>query len=192
VDAPDGIEAWLASHPHGPGRRVARITSRGVLVSKFEPGFFERLDATLTDVPALFDIETVRAAYRAAAAPGVSRAEAWRLGVSSLLDNIRGEGRIDARQHAEAMAGVDSVSALLDAALWTDPGATVEWTPTSAEIAALDELAQRLAPDGDLFTRHYGSFEGTPVTNHCPGSRYARRFFEMARTIVTGPGPGAA
>jgi hypothetical protein len=181
------FEAWLreAAGAMGP-RRLAHAGRRTILVSKFEEGFFERLEAALQRLPALFDEQAVTVAYRTAAGMGraASRAEAWRLAMESILRRAEASGTVDARQRAEVMAGVDSVAALLGAVTWTDPGPGSPWTPTPAETSAIAELRARLAPDGDLFTRHYGAFEGVPVVNQCPGSRYARRFLEMALQVT--------
>lgn len=176
---------WLAAAAPGSGaRRVVRASRRRILVSKFEEGFFERLETALDAVPELFDRDAVANAFerRASSAPG--RSEAWRLAMEDLLRAAEADGRIDARQRAEVMAGVDSVAALLEGVTWTDPGPLVPWAPGPAERAALAEVRARLEPDGRLFTREYGAFEGTPVVNFCPGSRHARRFFEMAAILL--------
>jgi hypothetical protein len=181
------FQAWLAASGIEGWRRVARVTERQVLVSKFEPGFFDRLDAALQMLPELFDAAAVRRAYRhAAEALAPSRAEAWRLGMAALASAAETRGAIDARQRAEVMAGVDSVAALLAGVTWTDPGPQHAWAPSAGEAAALADLRDRLAPDGRLFIREYGTFAHRRVVNHCPGARYARQFFEIACALCYG------
>jgi hypothetical protein len=41
----------------------------------------------------------------------------------------------------------------------------------------------------DLFTRHYGTFEGYAVENHCPGASYARTMLAQAWRACTGTHP---
>ena len=176
--------AWLSGRGIEGGRRVVREGEDTILVSKFDPGFAARLYQALERLPELFDTAAVRARF-AASAPGAPRAEAWRLAVDALLDELGSERGLDRDQLAEIRAGTDSVAALLDAVLWSGPVVGGPWAPSAGELQAYADALARMDDDASIFTRHYGEFEGRRVENHCPGAPVARRLFGQAWEITT-------
>ncbi|MPZ98030.1 MAG: hypothetical protein GEU80_01625 [Dehalococcoidia bacterium] len=176
-------------------RRVAREDPRRVLVSKFEPGFAARLHELLDLMPELFDEASVVAAYEREAleaTPGAGRVDCWHTATHRMLREAGERHAIPDLRQAEVRTGIDSVCAVLQAVLWSDPRAgDAGYTPAAGEVTAyLDGLA-RLAPDVDLFTRTYGEFEGRLVQNHCPGASLARVMLAQGWRACTGtPPPG--
>jgi hypothetical protein len=161
-------------------RRVAAVTSRQVVLSKFPEGFYDCLDVAISAIPGLFEAATVPVTEAA------DRSEAWRAGMERCLFAFESGGLLDSGQRAEVMAGVDSVAALLATVFWgpRQPGGA-----TDAERQAFLDLEERLRGPRSLFTRHYGTFEGRAVVNHCPGAAHARRILALAWTACTGEPP---
>lgn len=189
------LKAWLRDELLiEEDRRLVRFDDASILISKFEPGFAHGLHAMLHDMPELFDEAHIQRAYAAAAAeagPTTLRVDAWDLGMRALLATLGDERGYDDNQQAQARVGIDSVRALLDTALWTAPRPGDEYEPRSGEVTAFLEATDKLDPDHDLFTRHYGTFEGRSVVNHCPGVPFARVMLAQAWTACTGTPPPA-
>lgn len=169
-------------------RRVVRRSPTAILVSKFDEGFAARLHETIDRLPEMFDDALVaeRFAELAANEPDRLRAENWRLAVNSILGDGAAREGLHPGAVAEVRAGVDSVAALVDSILWTSPVAGRPHVPEPSEVEAYDETRARMDAERGLFTRYYGSFEGVPVENHCPGSQVARRLFAQAWAICAG------
>lgn len=169
-------------------RRVVRRSPTAILVSKFDEGFAARLHETIDRLSEMFDdgLVAARFAELAASEPERLRAETWRLAVNSILSDSAARQGLHPDAVAEVRAGVDSVAALLDAILWTGPVARRPHAPEPSEVEAYRDTRARMDGERGLFTRYYGSFEGVPVENHCPGSQVARRLFAQAWTICAG------
>ena len=88
-------------------------------------------------------------------------------------------------------AGIDSVATVMRAVLWSDPVAGESYAPGSGERDAWRDAVARTEGASDLFTRHYGAFEGRAVVAHCPGAPYARALLESAWRACTGTPPPA-
>lgn len=172
-------------------RRIARVGGGEILVSKFEEGFAARVHAAIAGLPELFKDTVVGEQYRDAARdlPGETRAACWREGVRRLLAGAVEAGRLTGEERAEVLAGIDSVAALLDSILWTGPLAAAEFLPVDGERDAYREARMRMDAANSLFTRFYGTFEGMPVVNHCPGAPFARRLLAQAWMVCTGTPP---
>lgn len=177
------FNAWLGTRGIETPRRVVRVSDTVILVSKFEPGFAARLLDAIDRIPELFDKETIRHRYSAQA--NVSRVEAWRLAVASLLDELGPPRGLDRDQLAEIRAGTDSVAALLDSALWSGPLVSDAWSPSESEREAYADAIARMDDSSSIFTRYYGDFDGRRVENHCPGAQVARRLIAQAWDIGT-------
>jgi len=169
-------------------RRVVRRSPTAILVSKFDEGFAARLHETIDHLPEMFDDALVAARFAklAAAEPDRLRAESWRLAVNGVLSDVAAREGLPADAFAEVRAGVDSVAALLDSILWASPAGTEPHTPEPSEVEAHSDTRARMDAERGLFTRYYGSFEGVPVENHCPGAQVARRLFAQAWAICAG------
>lgn len=171
----------------GHGRRVVAVRDDRVLVSKVPPGLPARVVAAAANLTELFD----PAALRRRMPPGLPPAEAWLTAASAIVREAQAAGRLDGPGASEVLAGVDSVAALLASCCWT-AGDAAGWQPSDAERAALDDAETRLARGGrGLFTRVYGTWDGRPVENHCPGAEAARAIFAAARAALEGVGAGA-
>ena len=192
---PDAIEErlrrWLADE-HGvvePPRRIARIDADELLVSKFAPGFAARAGAAIERLALGESPDPLAAAYarHARRHPGASRVELWR-------EAARGAARgMDAEDAELAVAGVESVVAVLRAVLWSDPVAGQPYAPSPAERCAWLEAAARMDDPADgLFTRRYGAFEGRAVVAHCPGAAHARALLAAAWRVCAGEPPPAS
>src|SRR5690606_7716001 len=100
----------------------------------------------------------VEAYERAAleASPESSRVACWHAAMHRMLREAGERHAIPDLRQAEVRTGIDSVYAVLQAVLWSDPRiGHAGYTPAAGERAAyLDGLA-RLAPDVDIFTRTY-------------------------------------
>ncbi len=175
--------AWLQTRGIETPRRIVRASETVILVSKFKPGFAARLLDAVDLVPELFDAEVIRGGYLARS--GVSRVEAWRLSVATLLDELGPPRGLDRDQLAEIRAGTDSVAALLDSALWSGPLVGDDWSPSAAERDSYADALARMDDNSSIFTRYYGDFEGRRVENHCPGAQVARRLIAQAWDICT-------
>jgi hypothetical protein len=191
VDPDDGerLLAWLRERGIEDERRVVRASPSGILVSKFPAGFAARLHDSVGRLGALFDDDAVGDATKAIGTsdPSVSRVAAWHGAVLGVLRVAEDAGIVTPSERAEVEAGVDSVAALLDTALWTGPTWSDDaWTPGEGEVTAFREALSRMHDADGLFSRHYGVFDGAPVTNHCPGVGVARRLLEQAWSVCTG------
>lgn len=169
-------------------RRVVRRSPASILVSKFDEGFAARLHESIDHLPEMFDDALVAARFAGFAAldPDRLRAETWRLAVNSILGDGAAREGLHPDAVAEVRAGVDSVAALLDSILWTSPVAGRPHAPEPSEAEAYHDTRARMDAERGLFTRYYGSFDGVPVENHCPGSQVARRLFAQAWAICAG------
>ncbi|WP_297679229.1 hypothetical protein [Tepidiforma sp.] len=168
----------------GHGRRVIAIRDDRVLVSKVSPGLPARVVEAVTNLSALFD----PAALRDCMPPGLPPAKAWHAAASAIVREAKAAGRLDGTGAAEVLAGIDSAAALLASCCWTG-GDAASWRPSDAERSALDDAEARLARGArGLFTRVYGTWEGRPVENHCPGAEAARALFAAARAALEGDG----
>lgn len=190
-DAERRLNRWLHDDAGiaEPRRIVSRSTDR-ILVSKFPPGFGERLRQTLAGVPDLFGAAAVTAAYRREALEDLSRpkVEVWRRAMGRVL--VAGRPvRLSPAQRSEVQAGIDSVAAMLAGILWSDPPAGAAYQPLAGEIQAFRDAVGRLRSDSSPFTRRYGVFESAEVVNHCPGAPFARRLLDLGWLVCTGTPP---
>ena len=190
------LNAWLVdAHGVDRPRRIVRADAERMLVSKFEPGFAARLHELLELMPELFDEAAVVAAYdehARMAPPGTLRTAAWHAAMHARLRAAGDRHAIPDLRQAEVRTGIDSVYAVLDSVLWTAPRVgDGGYSPAPGEIAAYRDGLDRLAPERDLFTRHYGLFEGRDVVNHCPGASFARAMLAHAWRACTGTAPPA-
>ena len=189
TDRDERFREWLQERGIEGTRRIVRATPSGILVSKFGEGFAATLFDAVDRLDALFDDEHVSRETTAVAArnPSQTRVAAWHEATLRILREAVDAGAITAAERAEVEAGVDSVAALLDTALWSGPTfATSDWTPSDGETEAFRDALARMDDADGLFARYYGEFEGLRVENHCPGVRVARRLLEQAWVICTG------
>lgn len=186
---------WIDALEVEGTRRLVRRDETGILVSKFEPGFAARLHELLDQMPELFDEASVVEAYRRAAQaapPSMKRVDAWHEAMHTLLAAAGARHDIPDLRLAEVRTGIDSVRAILDTVIWSEPTVGDDYTAARGERSAyLDGLAE-LADGRDLFTRYYGLFEGVPVRNHCPGASFARLMLAHGWIACTGESPPAA
>jgi hypothetical protein len=196
---PDALEAdlnrWLRDTTDiDRPRRVVRVDEERILVSKFEPGFAARLHELLDLMPELFDEASVVTAYEqraSAGGAGASRTVTWREAMHATLRAAAEQHAIPDLRQAEVRTAIDSVYAVLDSVLWSDPKVGDDYTPAPGETAAYRDGLQSLDPARDLFARHYGVFEGRSVVNYCPGAAFARVMLADAWRACTGtPPPG--
>ena len=190
----DRLRSWLASeHGIAEPRRLAREDADRLLVSKFPPGFIARVGETLERLELLSAPDPLAAASaeRARCHPDDSRVENWRAAACDLVrERAAARGLTD--EDAELVtAGIASVAALMHAVLWTEPLAGDDYEPAAAERDAYRDALARTEGAGDIFTRHYGAFEGRAVVAHCPGAPYARALLESAWRACTGTPPPA-
>lgn len=188
LDLEGRLNQWLAEHGIEGRRRIVRAGPTTTLVSKFEPGFAQKLIDRLESLPGLFDVAAVRSRYHALAEaePTATRAATWHLAALQHLASEADTLSLEPRDVAEVEAGIDSVAALLDSVLFTGPLAGESSSISDAEAGAYAEVLERMDADSGLFTRIYGTFEGSVVVNHCPGSRFARTLFQQAWAICSG------
>lgn len=174
-------------------RRIVSRTDARVLLSKFEPGFADRLRQSLDLRADLFDGTAVAAAYtrQAALSPETARVEVWRLAMSGMLAGTHGPHRLTPAQQAEIQAGIDSVATVLASVLWSAPTAGDVSEPHPGERAAYRDAVTQLGSAGGPFTRRYGIFDGAQVVNHCPGAPYARSLLALGWRVCTGTDPPA-
>lgn len=173
-------------------RRVVRVDDHGVLLSKFDPGFASRLHELLALLPELFDEASVVARYDAAAAgapPETGRVATWHAAMHAALREAGERHSIPDLRQAEVRTGIDSVAAVLEGVLWSAPRVGADYTPLPGEVEAYVDGLESLAEGRDLFTRYYGTFEGHPVRNHCPGASHARTMLAHAWRACTGTPP---
>lgn len=190
-----GLLEWLrTSRGIEEPRRLVRVDEAEALVSKFEPGFAARLHELLRLVPDLFDEATVVANTERvmAAMPEEPRVSAWHAAMHEALAAAGERHSVADLRLAEVRTGVDSVRAVLDAVLWSEPLCGDDYTPEPGEIDAYREGLEALEDGRDIFTRYYGMYEGRAVRNHCPGAAFARVLLAQGWRAVTGtPAPEA-
>lgn len=190
----DRLRRWLASeHGIAGPRRLAREDDDRLLVSKFPPGFIARVGDAVERLGILDDPDPLAAATAARASrhPRESRVENWRAAACDLVLERAAERGLSG-EHAELVTtGIESVAALMDAVLWSDPVVGDTYEPAPGEIDAYRDALARTDASGDVFTRHYGAFEGRAVVAHCPGAPYARALLESAWRACTGTPPPA-
>ena len=175
-------------------RRLVRVDEDEALISKFEPGFAARLHELLRLMPDLFDEATVVANTERVmtAMPEASRMTAWHTAMHEALARAGEQHAVPDLRLAEVRTGIDSVRAILETVLWTEPLCGDAYTPAPGEVEAYREAFVELADGRDIFTRYYGMFDGRAVRNHCPGAAYARVLLAQAWRAVTGtPAPTA-
>ena len=184
---------WLASTTGGAKHRVARVDDGVVVVSRFPPHFIETTGSTIERLGLLENPDPLVAAAtrRGRTHPLDSRVENWRIAAEELVrERVVGAGMSEA--HIELVtAGLDSVAALMGAVLWSNPLVGDAWEAGAAERAAWRDALARTEGSRDIFTRHYGVFEGKSVVSHCPGSGFARAFLDSAWRACTGTPPPA-
>jgi hypothetical protein len=176
-------------------RRVVRVDDARILVSKFEPGFAARLHELLDLMPELFDEAAVVAAYErvGASRPAETpRMLMWHEAMHGLLRAAGERHAIPDLRQAEVRTGIDSVYAVLQSVLWSDPKLGDDYAPADGESSAYVEGLRSLDPSRDLFTRHYGVFDGRAVVNYCPGAAFARVMLAQAWRACTGTAPPEA
>jgi hypothetical protein len=188
----EALIRWLQQEAgvEEPRRVVSRSDSR-ILLSKFAPGFAERLRVTLDRRVDLFDDAAVAAAYarQASLSPKIARVETWRLAMSGMLADADGRSHLTPPQRAEVQAGIDSVAAVLASVLWSTPTAADFYEPQPGERAAYRDAVAQLGSAASPFTRRYGVYDGAQVVNHCPGAPYARTLLALGWRICTGTEP---
>ena len=184
----DRLRRWLASeHGIAEPRRLAREDDDHLLVSKFPPGFIARVGQTVERLELLADPDPFAAASadRGCRRPDESRVENWRAAACDLVRERAAARGLSGEDAELVTAGIESVAALMHAVLWSEPLVRDRYEPATAERDAWRD-ALRTEGAGDIFTRHYGSFEGRAVVAHCPGAPYARAFLESAWSACTG------
>ena len=169
-------------------RRIVRDDGERILVSKFEEGFAAGVHELIAQVPELFDEPAVRDAYEreAAAATGASRVDAWHRGLHAMLRAAGERHSIPNVRQAELRTGIDSVYAILQTLLWTDPQVGQPYQSRPAERSAYLEAIESMDDDHDMFTRVYGWYEARQVVNHCPGAPFARVMLEQGWRVCSG------
>lgn len=188
------LRRWLADeHGLAGPRRIAREDSDHVVVSKFPAGFIARVGETIEALDLLADPDplAVATAARARRLPGESRVEGWHAAACDLVRERATARGLTAEDAELVTAGIDSVATVMRAVLWSDPVAGESYAPSSGELDAWRDAVARTEGAGDLFTRHYGAFEGRDVVAHCPGAPYARSLLESAWRACTGTPPPA-
>lgn len=175
-------------------RRVVRADESGILVSKFEPGFAAQLHRLLDEIPEIFDEAHVLEQYARMAGElpaDTPRLDAWHAAMHAALRAAGERLDLDDSRLAEVRVGIDSVRAVLEAVIWSQPRVGDDYTPRSGEVQAYEDGLAALQDHRDIFTRYYGDFEGVPVRNHCPGAMFARRMLAHGWTACTGTPPPA-
>ena len=190
----DRLRRWLASeHGIADPRRLARADSDMLLLSKFPTGFISRVGETIERLELLANPDPLAAACaeRAHRFPRESRVEGWRAAACDLVHERAAARGLTAEDAELVTAGIESVAAVMGAVLWSDPLAGAPHEPAPGERDAWRDALSRAEGSGDLFTRHYGAFEGRAVVAHCPGAPYARAMLESAWRACTGTPPPA-
>ena len=174
-----GIEDW---------RRIVRDDGERILVSKFEEGFTAGVHELIALMPELFDEPAIRAVYEleAATTPGTSRVDAWHRALHAMLRTAGDRHAIPNLRQAEVRTGIDSVYAILQTLLWTDPKVGAAYQSRAAERSAYLEAIESMDDAHDMFTRVYGWYEDRQVLNHCPGAPFARVMLEQGWRVCSG------
>lgn len=175
-------------------RRLVRVDGEEALISKFEPGFAARLHELLRLTPELFDEAAVAANTERAMAsmPDEPRVTAWHAAMHEALARAGKQHAVPDLRLAEVRTGIDSVRAVLEAVLWSEPLCGDAYEPQPGEIEAYRDGFLALEDGHDMFTRYYGVFDGHAVRNHCPGAASARVLLAQAwRAVTRTPAPEA-
>ncbi len=183
---------WIRRQGIEEPRRLVRVDEEEALVSKFEPGFAAHLHELLRLMPGLFDETTVVANTERvmASMSGESRISAWHAAMHQALARAGEQHAIPDLRLAEVRTGIDSVRAVLEAVVWSEPLCGAPYEPLSGEIEAYRDGFLALEDGRDVFTRYYGTFDGLAVRNHCPGAAFARVLLAQAWRAITGtPAP---
>jgi hypothetical protein len=183
------LNEWLSAEAGvEQRRRIVRRNDERILLSKFAPGFADRLRRSMGLVPELFDIKLVWATYTHLAEidPSARRVDTWHRSMRQLLGSFGAERGLTGDLQAEVLAGIDSVAVVMDMALWSAPLCADEYSPLPGEVGAFRDAVAPLDPGHDLFSRYYGSFAGAEVVNHCPGAPFARALLAQAWEVCTG------
>jgi hypothetical protein len=169
-------------------RRIVRDDGERILVSKFEEGFAAGVHELIGLMPELFDKPAIRTAYEreTATAPGTSRVDAWHRALHAMLRTAGDRHAVPNLRQAEVRTGIDSVYAILQTLLWTDPKIGEPYQTRAAERSAYLEAIESMDDAHDMFTRVYGWYEDRQVHNHCPGAPFARVMLEQAWQICSG------
>jgi hypothetical protein len=185
----DDFRRWLRDVAGvGEWRRIVRDDGERLLVSKFEEGFAAGVHDLIAQVPELLDEPAVRDAYEqeATAATGTSRVDAWHRGLHAMLRAAGERHSIPNVRQAELRTGIDSVYAILQTLLWTDPQVGQPYQTRASERSAYHEVIESMDKDHDMFTRVYGWYETRQVVNHCPGAPFARVMLEQGWRVSSG------
>lgn len=179
---------WIRRQGIDGSRRLVRVDEQEALISKFEPGFAARLHELLRLLPDLFDEQTViaRTQQTMVTMPGESRISAWHTAMHAALARAGERHAIPDLRLAEVRTGIDSVRAILEAVLWSEPLGGDTYEPRPGEIEAYRDGFLALEDGRDVFTRYYGTFDGHAVRNHCPGAAFARVLLAQAWRAITG------
>jgi len=175
-----GIQDW---------RRIVRDDGDRILVSKFREGFAAGVHELIALMPELFDEPAVHAAYEREATEaerGTSRVDAWHRAMHTMLRAAGARHDISNLRQAEVRTGIDSVYAILQTILWTDPKVGAPFESRRAERSAYLEAITSMDDAHDMFTRVYGIYAGRQVVNHCPGAPFARTMLEQGWRICSG------
>jgi hypothetical protein len=182
---------WLVSEAHvREPRRIVKTDETTILVSKVESGFAAELHNTLDLLGFASDDDfklQIKDRMWDAYPANMSRVEAWRQSVKDILLEAGKKSSVPAVRLNEIQIGVDSVAALLDATLWTNPIlADCSYQPAAGESKAYLENLEVLTDGSDIFTRFYGDYAGKSVLNHCPGALFARKLLSTGWEICSG------
>ena len=187
-DEPRRLARWLREEigVQGPRRIVTSGPDR-IRVSKIPTGLALELHRILQGVPELADRSAMAVAFRARAGAGPPhepRSQCWHAAVLGILERAVERSGLQRERLDDLRAGVDSVFAILDACLFTQPLVSDrDWAPSRAERRALLDAARDLDRNDGALSRVYGIFEGRPVVNHCPGAALARRMLRNAWSV---------
>ena len=121
-------------------RRLVRRDASGILVSKFAEGFAARLHELLDLMPELFEAPSVIAAHERAAAaaePSAKRVDVWQMAMHALLRTAGERHDIPDLRLAEVRTGIDSVRAILDTVVWSEPSIGDDYSPALRPTAAI-------------------------------------------------------
>ena len=129
------VEDWLRSELvlDGP-RRIIRVGSDRVQISKVDRDFAAELHRLLAKLPELCSESRVLTAYARRAQVASSetlRSENWRACMYELLSEAAARAGIPELRCAEVRAGIDSVFAVLESVLWSRPRLADDYVPAA-------------------------------------------------------------